>query len=734
MPQDISEPRPVECLGLSFPNDEARRAHFLKRLAAQLEDPEFRAQEGFPIGPDELILELSNPPFYTACPNPFIPEFIEYMDRGLNADDGFAPAPFAADVSEGKMEPIYNAHSYHTKVPYKAIIRYILHYTRPGETVFDPFCGTGMTGVAAQLCGDREVIKALGYRVDDEGLIHAEEQGQWRPFSRLGVRHAILNDLSPVAAFIAANYNAPTDADAFRQEALAILDAVGQQLGWMYQTLHEPGSKDLNTAIKALESGSRPSLPIDKRGIINSLVWSDVFACPDCDGELVFHEIATGADGKVKESFDCLHCGLELNKRKLQRVFIQSQDSALGKIIRQAKQVPVQVNYSFGKRRFNKKPDAYDLALIAHIEAMTIPDWFPTERMIPGRETRRNDPIGLTHVHHFYTKRNLAWLAAIKARCHTPQTRLWFNAQLINLSKLNRYRPGVSFPYNPLSGTLYIGSQVSEANAQTAYRNKVEKLAKAFAQTRTFNLVGTSSATSAPGIMADYVFTDPPFGANIDYSELSFLWEAWLGLRTDNRLEAIASKAQNKGVEDYRELMAASFKRAFDSLKPGRWFTLVFSNTQAEVWNAIQDALHEAGFVIESVAALDKQQGSFKAVTTSTAVKQDLVISACKRLEYKKTSPGKASSEAVWDFVRTHLNPLPSIRPSEGSPALAEERDPRILFDRMVAWCVRTQQQVPMSSQEFQAGLGKAFETRDGLIFLPHQAQEYDQAIATFRA
>jgi len=84
--------------------------------------------------------------------------------------------PFAADVSEGKNDPIYNAHSYHTKVPHKAIMRYILHYTEPGDVVFDGFCGTGMTGVAAQLCGDRKTVESLGYKVDDQGVIYQQEE------------------------------------------------------------------------------------------------------------------------------------------------------------------------------------------------------------------------------------------------------------------------------------------------------------------------------------------------------------------------------------------------------------------------------------------------------------------------------------------------------------------------------------------------------------------------------
>lgn len=61
----------VECLGQNFPSDQARREHYLKVLAEMLSDPEFRKQDGFPQGTDEAILAMSDPPYYTACPNPF---------------------------------------------------------------------------------------------------------------------------------------------------------------------------------------------------------------------------------------------------------------------------------------------------------------------------------------------------------------------------------------------------------------------------------------------------------------------------------------------------------------------------------------------------------------------------------------------------------------------------------------------------------------------------------------
>ncbi len=207
-----------------------------------MQDPEFRKIEGFPIGKDEDILALSDPPYYTACPNSWITDFITQWEqeklatRNQEPETPYHREPFAADVSEGKNDPIYNAHSYHTKVPHKAIMRYILHYTEPGDIVFDGFCGTGMTGVAAQMCGDRDVVVSLGYQVKPDGTILQEETDEdgkkvWKPFSRLGVRRAVLNDLSPAATFIAYNYNTPVDVQAFEREAKRILAEVEEECG-----------------------------------------------------------------------------------------------------------------------------------------------------------------------------------------------------------------------------------------------------------------------------------------------------------------------------------------------------------------------------------------------------------------------------------------------------------------------------------------------------------------------
>lgn len=716
--------QPVTCLGLTFENDAARRAHFTELLRQKLQDPEFRKIEGFPIGSDEDILNLSDPPYYTACPNPWIADFIAEWEAAKPeqpAGSCYHREPFAADVSEGKNDPIYNAHSYHTKVPHKAIMRYILHYTEPGDIVFDGFCGTGMTGVAAQLCGDREAVISLGYQVKPDGTILREESDEdgkpvWRAFSRLGARHAVLNDLSPAATFIAYNYNTPVDVAAFEKEARRILAEVEQECGWMYATRHPDG----------------------KTGKINYTVWSDVFVCPDCAGEVVFWNAAVDkAKGAVLDEFPCPHCQALLTKRRMERAWTTRFDSALKETVRQAKQVPVLINYSVGTKRHEKTPDAEDLALIDKIEGMEIPYWFPKDRLMEGQETRRNDPIGITHVHHFYTKRNLWVIAATLAKLPNLNYVMTLLPVIWTNTKLYRYRWAGGFAGaggGPLAGTLFIPSLIKDISLLKSlfdYFKKGVKKKQLFEKMNSQMIMTRSSSVmqQIPDASVNYIFTDPPFGANLNYSELNFLWESWLKVWTNNKPEAIVNEVQRKDLNDYRALMLACFREAFRVLKPGRWMTVEFSNTKASVWNSIQSALAEAGFIVANVAALDKQQGSFKAVTTPTAVKQDLVISAYKpNGGFEERFAVEAESEAgVWDFVRTHLSYLPVVKWQGGQLAHIPERDPRILFDQMVAFYVRKGRLVPLSSQEFQSGLAQRFAERDGMFFLHDQVAEYDK-------
>ena len=73
-------------------------------------------------------------------------------------------------------------------------------------------------------------------------------------------------------------------------------------------------------------------------------------------------------------------------------------------IVEQAKQVPVQISYTYGGKRYIKEPDEYDLQLIKKINDFKIPYPFPTNQLPKGDKTSDPMSVGVDHVHQFYTK------------------------------------------------------------------------------------------------------------------------------------------------------------------------------------------------------------------------------------------------------------------------------------------------------------------------------------------
>jgi rubredoxin len=710
---------PVECLGMTFASDSDRRNYFLDKLREKLQDPDFRNIEGFPIGNNEDILALSDPPYYTACPNPFLEDFIQHYGKPYDQTERYEVEPFAFDVSEGKTDSIFTAHSYHTKVPHKAIMRYILHYTKPGDLVLDGFSGSGMTGVAAQMCDRPD--PDLKYAIESEYLADGLAQPQW------GARKAVLNDLGIAATFITANYNLPFDVKAFEREAKRILKELEDECGWMYETLHG-----------------------DAKGRINYTVWSQVFSCPECSGEVVFLDEALDAETKrVRDSFACPHCAAELTKSKLIRLFETVLDPVTQSSMQTIKRKPVLINYTVGKNKYEKVPDAYDLEIIERVTTLPLPVNVPIEEipfMHMTHQRARMEAFGITYVHHFFLPRASQALGTLWAKAKAiSDTRLrdmllFFVEQAVwGMSLLNRYQPimhgqaGGSQVNRYLTGVYYVGSQISEVSPDYNLRNKLDRLVKAFKKSSTFlNKAIINNGTAAnlrfPDRSIDYIFTDPPFGENIYYADLNFLVESWHRVKTNAQPEAIVDKAKNKDLEDYQRLMYRCLAEYYRVLKPNRWMTVVFHNSHNAVWNAIQEAMLSAGFVIANVRTLDKQQGSYRQVT-STAVKQDLVITAYKpnggieeRFELEK-----GTESGVWDFVQTHLQHLPVFVGKHGQVEVLAERMNYLLFDRMVAFHIQRGATIPMSAIEFYAGLEQRFVKRDDMYFLQEQLNEYDR-------
>lgn len=610
-------------------------------------------------------VDIARPPVYTPYPNPYLGEFVNEHLKHKPYDplnDLYYRDAFVRDIKAGKNDPIYNAHSYHTKVPPKGIEPFIEHYTEAGELILDPFCGSGMAGVAALKLG----------------------------------RKAILIDLSPAATFITYNYCAPVDPEAFRTEADYILEMAREEMEWLYET-------------RCRGCGGK--------AIIEYTVWSDTFRHPVCQGEFLLWEAAVDQEGgEVLKNFPCPHCGTQVRKTDLVRTGT----------------VPVRVNYTCPKcKRKEDDISDFDLQHLQEIEERGVPQelWYPDYRMPEGDESRRNDKIGISHVHHFYTTRNLWALARLWKEIHNVSDMRIAAALLVTgtscnpflVSKLTRYNFGKRGP-GPISGTLYIPSFTVERNIPSVFAGKVDDFARvwgAYKPPTDKAMISVQSAcalTQVDDDSVDYVFTDPPYGANLMYSELDFVWNAWLGHFTDTKEEAIINDSQGKGLSEYAELMTRAFAETYRVLKPGRWLTVVFHNSSTQVWQAIQEGLSDVGFQIGSIHIFDKVQKSFKGITAEGAVGYDVIINCQKPRVRTSAVLGNGGKELVLTFLMERMRQV--------DPVPNDERTSRKLYSRTVSYLMEHRIRISEELKSYEAFcdlLDSHFKSVDGFWYLPGQ-------------
>jgi DNA modification methylase len=545
-------------------------------------------------------VEWFKPTLYLG-PNPHLGDFCD-PSKSAKA----VAQPYADSITAGKNTYVYDAHTYHTKVPPQGIELLIAYYTRPDDVVLDPFCGSGMTGIAATEIG----------------------------------RRAILSDLSPAAAFIAWNLNTPIDPAIY-------LEAVQQMLmeaETLEQNLYSTRCRDCHKLVPMLYT-----------------VWSYGFLCNHCSREFVLWDVARdeqprARDSKIKSEFACPHCHAHLKKRSLQRT----------------QRYPVQIGYKCcerGLKESTSAPDKDDLALLAEIEQRGLPSslWYPTTAFPEGVNTKQPLAAGITSVNRAYTPRALhalAWLWARAQQWPDPGVK---NKLLFTLTSLyQRITVFSEFRFWGGSGNTAnynVPAIMNEQNVFRAFERKANTISWYFKHAALKERqvqVSAQSATYLPQLAdgsVDYIFTDPPFGGNINYSEMNFLWESWLGVFTDTREEAIVNKVQHKGLAEYCDLLTAAFTEARRVLKNGGWLSIVFHNSSEKVWESLQRAVGRAGFEIKGTQTFDKEHGTFKQFVSENAVGYDLVIHCRKspRHDLPPTPHKAAVIEQTRHFIKEML-------------------------------------------------------------------------------
>lgn len=534
-------------------------------------------------------------------PNPNLRDFVEehLAERPYDPehDDYDVPA-FNKPIETTKATAIYNMHIYWSKKPHDAIRQYIEHYTQPGDLVLDPFCGSGGTALAALMTG----------------------------------RKAIAIDRSPAATFITKNHCTPVEVMAIQRAFEEVKQKVKPVIDWLYETRCDRCDGLATTAYT---------------------VYSQVFQCPRCMEEVPLFDCVEvkgkTAKGQEKKVNLCPHCykkGFEevirFQSQKFGAVPVLLSYICLGKC-KPARSERQHNDHDPKKREYFAK---YDLGKIHEIKGRHIPYWYPTNRMMNAPEDQerwgllwRAGTCNFRTVNELFTKRNLWALAAILEACKASELAsellYVFQSNILSGTTMQQYREaGGGFA----KGTYYTPQIFIEREQLGCFTRKLNDVISAQIEIQrdlqaTSIVISTQNSLDLSAISSnsvDYIFTDPPYADKVQYGELNFVWEAWLGFDTNwHGDEIIVNEVRGKSKADWTTMMKQAMDECYRILKPGRWLSLCYHDTSGGSWSLIQDIMAEIGFLTDksnTALYIDTGQKAWKQIVADKVTKRDLVI------------------------------------------------------------------------------------------------------------
>lgn len=585
---------------------------------------------------------------------------------------------YQAPLTSNRSGVLYNSFSYPTKISPEAVAIFIACHTSPGATILDPFGGSGTTGLATKLC-----------EVPTSYMISTAKAMGLKPV--WGKRTAIIYELSPLGSLIANTMCNPPDPHEFLHAALQMIGDVERELGDLYAIKDDHG----------------------KEGVIRYVIWSEYLICPSCGHETSFWNVAVRKKPiGIKDEFKCPSCRHVSQVANVPRALESSWDPILKRKVQSKKRTPVKIYGKTGKRNWCRELSSEEgLKIKSKLDAVRIsnPIAFKLEW---GVLFRKGYHKGITHLHHLYTKRNFSVLSSLWAKSALYPSSLREALRFLILSYnsthstiMTRVVIKKNMPDFVLtgaqSGVLYVSNLPVEKNVLEGLKRKVSTIVRAFEMTwksrSEVEVVNqTSTKLRIPDKSIDYIFTDPPFGDYIPYSEINQVNEAWLGKLTESKNEVIVNSAQGKGVSEYSNLMGKVFGELNRVLKDDGSMSLVFHTASAEIWQALMDAYRKSNFQVVSSSILDKIQSSFKQATSEVKVQGDpLMLLFKSNDDRKRRITPEFNRENHWSLVKKVLIA------AETSTSESMEHTPERLFSRYVNLCFATGVPVLFDAGEF---------------------------------
>lgn len=532
-------------------------------------------------------------------PNPNLRKFIEEHLKEHPYDpamDDYDVPPFDKPIETTKVSAIYNMHTYWSKKPHDAIRQYIRHYTKPGDLVLDPFCGSGSTALAALMEG----------------------------------RKAIAIDRSPAATFITKNYCTPVHVEELQKAFEQLKAKVKPEIDWLYQTLCD-------------RCGGKAR--------IYAAIFSTLYRCSRCLELIPLLDTVEEKRGYNKVIHYCPHCkarGIdeEISLRS------QKQGCVLRRVTYTCSNTACSGEYRDREIPYPRDDKAFpDVAHLNDVMARPIDGYAPPTPMMHVSEGTwgllyRPYHGAIRTVSDFYSPRNLRALTHIFSTVRREfegdlRDILLFAIEAIsmNMSRLQGYSEDPRFPNSMMKGTLYTPPIWREYNVLDWLAGKMRNLVAGYKAIglegfkSTELCISTHSVCNMPQIRdksVDYVFTDPPYSNKIQFGELNFMWEEWMGFASDwQGDEIIVNEHRNKTETDWAAMMRSAMGECYRVLKPGRWLSLCYHDSSEGSWETVQDIMAECGFVCvasSEATYIDTDRKSWKQIVADKVTKRDLVI------------------------------------------------------------------------------------------------------------
>lgn len=202
----------------------------------------------------------------------------------------------------------------------------------------------------------------------------------------------------------------------------------------------------------------------------------------------------------------------------------------------------------------------------------------------------------------------------------------WIPSQFCEVSILPSFEKGVQ---RIISSLNFNNTQKYEVDTATKFSELTDKNILLYNKPVAF--------TDIPDNSVDAIITDPPYGSNVQYLELSHFWYVWNRDLYDTipnfELEAISNRKKGftgaKTMYDYEDNLYNVFLKSYQVLKPNKYMVLTFNNKDVTAWLGLLFSIFRSGFTLS-------ENGLFF---------QDGVKN------YKQTAHTKADGSPYGDFI-----------------------------------------------------------------------------------